>query len=312
MPELPDLVYIRESLDRDLYGLRITSADVAEPIVLRMLDGSSAEDALVGHVLGHTSRRGPFLLLDTDGPHIAIHSMLTGRVLVRPQGGKAIAHRRLSLSLENGTTLDYGDKQRMGKFYVGTPEEMATVPGFATQGIDLLSPQLSIDHLREALRRRRQVRVALMDQSMLSYLGNAYADEVLFAAGVHPKAGTHTLDDSAVERLYGAIVSVLRDAIAHICETALRLDTIVRDHVQVRNRKGLPCPRCGTKIRRASVYGFDTFFCPRCQPEPGSSFIRWGTLPGEPAAEANAEVAIAGDRPPGTPSDEAGVDRSTG
>jgi formamidopyrimidine-DNA glycosylase len=112
------------------------------------------------------------------------------------------------------------------------------------------------------------VRVFLMDQTALSAIGNAYADEILFAARLHPKTGCHQLSAVQGERLYRAVREVLAWGAAEVEAAGEPLEAKVRGHLKVRNRKGEPCPACGTPIRRAGVLGYDAFFCPRCQATP--------------------------------------------
>ena len=127
-----------------------------------------------------------------------------------------------------------------------------------------------------------------MDQALISAVGNAYADEILFAAGLHPKTRCHELSDPEVARFHAAIVETLRLGIEEVERAARPVEIKVRDHMKVRNRKGEPCPVCGTTIRRAAVLGYDTFFCPSCQPERGGRGIPWTSIarPQAPPAAA--------------------------
>ncbi|MFT7520747.1 MAG: formamidopyrimidine-DNA glycosylase, partial [Kiritimatiellia bacterium] len=110
-------------------------------------------------------------------------------------------------------------------------------------------------------------------------LGNAYADEVLFAAGLHPKTRCNKVDEQQAVRLHGALVQVLTAAIAEIERRQPDLDVKVRDFLKVRNRKGEPCSTCGGRIRTAGVRGHDAFFCPTCQPDStGRAFVDWRKL----------------------------------
>src|SRR5262249_17818925 len=106
-----------------------------------------------------------------------------------------------------------------------------------------------------------------MDKAALDSMGNAYADEVLFESGFHPKTRVRELSDAELDHLHDAIAKVIRHATDEIARRKPPIDEKVRDFLKVRNRHGEPCPRCGGKIRRAGVHGHDAFFCPTCQPE---------------------------------------------
>ncbi len=109
----------------------------------------------------------------------------------------------------------------------------------------------------------------------LSAIGNAYADEILFAAGIHPKTFCYSLSAEERRKLYQSITGVIAWAVAEVRRAAQPIEVKVRDHVRVRNRKDEPCPVCGTKIRCAGVLGYDAFFCPTCQPATRKQQIPW-------------------------------------
>ena len=149
------------------------------------------------------------------------------------------------------------------------------MPGLATVGVDVLDARRSRRAAFRALagKRKDQVKVFLMDKSALDAMGNAYADEVLFEARIHPKTFVRSLSDGEIDRLHDAIVKVLREARAEVARAQPPIDEKVRDFLKVRNRHGEPCPRCGAKIRKAGVHGHDAFFCPECQPDVRGSAI---------------------------------------
>jgi formamidopyrimidine-DNA glycosylase len=113
----------------------------------------------------------------------------------------------------------------------------------------------------------------------LDSIGNAYADEILFAARIHPKTFVGTLTEAEWEELYRAIRDVMTEGQRKVAEAGQPIHVKVRDHMRIRNRKGLPCPRCGSIIRREGVRGYDVFFCPTCQPVRRRVFIDWTKLP---------------------------------
>lgn len=282
MPELPDLQYIVRVLGPAIAGRRITGASVKEPVVIRTLLASpdglplGFASALEGRVFGELRRHGPFLAFDMDDRLLVVHCMLAGRLQHAPRSAKPLAHLCFSLSLDDGSRLSYGDEKRMGKVYVTSPGATAAIPGFDTQGIDVVSEAFTFEAFEALIRgRRQQARVFLMDQAALSAIGNAYADEILFAAGIHPKTPCSSLSAQERRKLYDSIRSVLAWGIAEVAKAGQPIEVKVRDHMKVRNRKDQPCPACGATIRRAGVLGYDSFFCPRCQPARKPQKIPW-------------------------------------
>jgi formamidopyrimidine-DNA glycosylase len=271
MPELPDLVRLEKTLRPLLTGKQIREVVVRDPIVLRVaVPSASAAELLAGRIVGEIRRHGPFLVFGLPPVEMIIHFMLAGRLQLGTPEGRGRSSRDLCFTLhfEGGASLRYLDERRMGKVYLVPEGRYADVPGFETQGVDVLSEEFTLERFRSLIAGRRcQVRVFLMDQSALSAIGNAYADEILFAARLHPKTGCHRIGEQEVQRLYSSVGQVLRWGIQEVEKAAAPLEAKVRSHLRVRNRKGEPCPVCGTTIRRVGVLGYDAFFCPRCQPE---------------------------------------------
>jgi formamidopyrimidine-DNA glycosylase len=294
MPELPDLVHIEKVLSASLPGDKLATVSVREPIVLRVAVAEGFAEALRGGTLRGVRRHGPFLVLSFPPQELIVHFMLTGRFRLSEasaggEGGRGAAGERgladagqpaarpvrnasglcFTLRFASGRALEYLDDRRMGKVYLVREGETDGIPGFRTQGLDVLSGDFTLEAFRRLVSgRRQQVRVFLMDQTALSAIGNAYADEILFAARLHPKTGCHQLSAEEVERLYRAVREVLAWGIGEVEAAGEPLEAKVRGHMQVRGRKGQPCPVCGTPIRRAGVLGYDAFFCPRCQATP--------------------------------------------
>jgi formamidopyrimidine-DNA glycosylase len=285
VPELPDLCYIVERLSPRVVGRRIEAVSVKEPIVIRMLlpGAGGFTDALPGRTILGLVRRGPFLTFTLTGDaELIVHCMLAGRLQMAPpaaqvakgaQGAKGpikakpLGHLCFALDLDNGSRLSYGDDKRMGKVYLLAAGRHEAIPGYREQGVDITSPEFTWERFERLIQgRRHQARVFLMDQSALSAIGNAYADEILFAAGIHPKTSCKDLVEARRRKLYDAIRSVMVWAIDEVRRADQPIEVKVRDHVRVRNRKDEPCPVCGTRIRRAGVLGYDSFFCPKCQP----------------------------------------------
>ncbi len=273
MPELPDLVRIEALLSERLSGARITSVRVQNPIVLRSLGGGAADSFLVGAVIEQISLRGPFVVFSLSGERlIIVHPMLAGRFSLDGAFKKALC---LLVGTDRGD-LGYHDDRQMGKVYLARVGQEGKIPKFADQGIDVLSPEFDAARLDALMgKTRKQVRVFLMDQTQLSSIGNAYADEILFAAGIHPKTTCNQLSVEDRSKLHDSIVQTLRWGIHEVERAAAPLHEKVRGHMKVRNRKGEACPKCGATIRRESVLGHDTFFCPQCQPPTRRSFIDW-------------------------------------
>ncbi|MCA9669268.1 MAG: endonuclease VIII [Myxococcales bacterium] len=287
MPERPDLEYVVPRLHEEVVGRTIEGAEVLNPVVMRLAVQGAANELLSGRRIEDVTRRAHFvrLALKTTkkqraagaAGEIIVSPMLAGRFEIKDKGQKRRADVALVLALDDGRELRYRDDRQMGKVYVIARDDHDKVPGFSAEGVDVLGEAFTRERFRElAAKRRDQVRVFLMDKAAIDSLGNAYADEVLFAAGIHPKTFVRKLSPEQIDMLHDAIVEVIDSACKEIARRAPPLDEKVRDFLKVRRRHGDPCPRCGAKIRRAGVRGYDAYFCPSCQPDGrGSSIVDW-------------------------------------
>ena len=300
MPELPDLVHVEAGLRAAVVGKRIAAARTGDPTVLRVMVTDPFPAALVGRTLEGVERRGHFMRFALDGDLVlVINAMLVGRYRLVPPGSETGKKdpRSLALALvfEDAPELHYLDDKRMGKVYVARAADEQTIPIYGQLGVDLLSPAFTRDAFVALIARRRdQVRAFLMDKRALASIGNAYADEILFAARIHPKTFCPKLAPPEIDALYEAIPRVLAEAIAEIRRRHEPVEVKVRDFLAVRGRDGKPCRVCGTTIRAVRIGDGDACFCPHCQRETRKLFVNWTKLNDAPTASARTKRS----RPP--------------
>lgn len=281
MPERPDLEYVVPVLRDALRGARLAGFRAPAPVVLRLAVPGDPAAVLVGRAVEDVARRGPFVRLLLDGDvEIAVHPMLAGRFRVDDAAARAPGDLAVALALEDGRELRYRDDVSMGKFWVLPKGDLARVPGLADIGDDVLSEAFTRERFRALARKRRdQVKSFLLDHAALDTLGNAYADETLWAARLHPKARVRELSPEQLDTLHDAIVDTLTRARDEIARRKPPTDEKLRDFLNVRGRKGDPCPRCGTRIRTCGLNGHDAYFCPTCQPDvKGRGLVDWRKL----------------------------------
>ena len=280
MPERPDLDYQLPILQREVVGRTVSSLHVHAPVLVRRLVEGSLEDHLVGATFTQVERRAHFLIFSANTSpalELAVHPMLAGRFQLVPEGRRRTKDTGLCVGLGDGRELRYRDVKKMGKIYLARPEQRSSIPGLAKVGVDVLSDAFTLACFKAlAAKRRDQVKLFLLDKSVLDAFGNAYADEALFAAGIHPKARVRELSPEQLARLHSAMITVLQEACAEVRRRDPGLSEKVRDFLKVRNRKGEPCTVCGNPIRVAGVRGYDAFFCATCQPDhKGRTFVSW-------------------------------------
>ena len=272
MPELPDLLYIVSVLREALPGDPVSAERVREPVVMRFAVRGNLS-LLLGRPLQQIFRRSHFLVFRFEGLDLAVNPMLAGRFRLARTGDPDEGSLAFALAFGE-TELRYLDDKKMGKAYLIANDDWQAIPGMQTGGIDILSPEFSRERFVSLLRHRRdQVRMFLLDKKALDSLGNAYADEVLFEAGIHPKTFCRSLSHDDGVRLHDAIVNVMNEAVKEVARRKEPIDVKVRDFLKVRRKE--TCPRCGGKLRTAGVNGMDSWFCPHCQPATRAGFVDW-------------------------------------
>ena len=283
MPELPDLLYIRDYLRKEIVGKTIASATVEQPVVIRLCIPGPLESVIAGKRIDAVNFRGPFLRFQlAERIEMIVNLMLAGSLQHQRAGDKAAGYGCCSFHLDDGTRLNLCDEKRMAKLYVTRAGEYSLIPKYSSRGVDVLSSAFTPDVFRTlaAKHARKQVRVFVNDQSILSAIGNAYADEILFDARIHPKTFVGKLGTEDLERLFASIVSVLHWGASEVARARKGIHVKVRDHMKVRNRHGEKCYRCGATVRREGVRGHDVYFCPSCQQATRKLFIDWKTTRG--------------------------------
>ncbi len=271
MPELPELEVVCEVLQRRVVGQVITEVLVRPPggaIVVRDLTGAGFEATLTGAAISSVARRGKFLVFSLQGKgeplYLAVNHKLSGRLQLASKGEKLRPKTHVIFSLEDGRQLRYFDHKQMGQLYL--TRDLAAVPGYAEQGPEAL--EISLDDFRRRLKPHRgDIKGVLTLASFAAGIGNAYADEILWAARLHPYRKTNTLTSEEVVRLYAALRTTLLDAVGKVRqEMGEAIETEPRGFFAVHMKAGQPCPRCGTPVSEVSANQRITNFCRTCQP----------------------------------------------
>ncbi|MGO1404626.1 bifunctional DNA-formamidopyrimidine glycosylase/DNA-(apurinic or apyrimidinic site) lyase [Agrococcus casei] len=287
MPELPEVEVVRLGLLPAVTDAVIASVEVFDERSLARHDGDSSmfEAALVGRVMQAPRRRGKFLWVPLVSPAqpgeaLVVHLGMSGQVLIREVGASPDRHVRIRFVVHSADGNEYeirfADQRIFGGMAVrpvdddGVPDQVQHI------ALDPLDARFDAEDVARRLRRRRQsVKAALLDQQLLSGIGNIYADEALWRARLHYLTPGQRLRRPRALELLGHVQDVLEKALA---EGGTSFDAMYVDvngqsgyfahSLNAYGRGGEPCPRCGTDIRRVPFGGRSSHFCPRCQRPP--------------------------------------------
>jgi formamidopyrimidine-DNA glycosylase len=273
MPELPEVETVRRTLTPAI-GARIAAVwDSGLPLHMKRRPPRKKLQALVGAKITEVRRHGKYLLVDTDRPEsLLVHLGMTGRLCIHKKREPRATHTHLVLDL-GARELRFADPRRFGQLDVFLREKEREHPALAVLGPDALVHGVDPEALLAVARKRRRttLKAFLLDQSVLAGVGNIYASEALWRAGLRPTTRAQRLTGERARRLADAIREVLANALENGGTT---LSDFVAadgaagenaDFLWVYDRAGQPCPRCKGLIRRSVLQGRATYFCPTCQ-----------------------------------------------
>ncbi len=267
MPEAPELEVVKDFLSDIVVGVKIDAASVLKPSVLRSLCGDIAED-MPGRAFEGVERRGKFILLRISGGRLlSINPMLTGALQYCEPKRRVYKRTCLIISLANGNELRYIDDKQMGMVYYIDEGQMAEIPRLHEQGPDVLD-DFTFEEFKDGLKRfHGEIKGVLTRGRVISGIGNAWSDEILFAAQIYPFKRRKALSEDELRRLYEQSRQVVTDAIPMVRETVgTDIHLKARNSLLVHNRGGKPCPRCGNAISQITANKRITSYCRRCQP----------------------------------------------
>lgn len=267
MPELPEIETIRTSLAINI-GASITSIDVKRVDIMRREDFPPEE--LYGQAITEIRRRGKYLaFLLGNGLFMVVHLGMSGRLYMQPENEEISApHVHFIVYLDNGRKLLYQDARRFGGIWLCRDTESI----FALMGVEPLSGQFSSSYLAKIAQNRKvAIKTLLLNQQLISGIGNIYADESLFAAGIRGDRPAGSLTLAEIKRLHLAIVKVLKKSIQERGTTfrdfrdGFNQRGNFQNSLQVYGKDKQSCAVCGGIIKKEKIGGRSSHFCERCQ-----------------------------------------------
>ena len=277
MPELPEVETIKEDLRGLVVGSAIESAEVLDPALVEQPSTGEFVRHLGGVRISGARRRAKHLIVELDsGDALVLQLKIGGQLLLVPPVAQPKTALMLVLGLDGERRLFLRDQTGFTRARLLDGEELEA--RLSSLGPEPFGENFAAGYLREAIgRRRAQLKPLLLDQKVVSGVGNIYADEILYDARLHPRRKANTLSGEEWEALYASIRANLAAGIEHR-GTTVRLYRDVLDrpgehqnYLRVFEKHGRPCPRgCGGEVVRETVGGRPTHYCPACQPEDGS------------------------------------------
>ena len=262
MPELPDVEIFRQYLDATSLHQTIETVDIKAGDMLKGISGKKLKERLQNKQFTSSHRHGKYLFaeLENDG-WLVLHFGMTGFLKYFKNPEKRPDHVRLCIEFSKGYHLAYDCRRKLGEIgFTEVPKDFIREKGL---GPDVMDPDLDLYSYKKILSKSRgAVKGALMNQGMLAGVGNVYADEILFQAGIHPKTKVNALKEKTLERLFRVMIeNVLPTAIDRRADPSQFPDSYIIPH----RKKGASCPKCRSVLHQVKVSGRTTYLCPKCQ-----------------------------------------------
>jgi formamidopyrimidine-DNA glycosylase len=276
MPELPEVETVRRSLEPVILHQPIKRVDVHYERILQHVSVQDFRDLLTGNQFLQISRRGKYLIFSLENDwELVAHLRMTGRLIfVSDTQIPLEKHTSVVFDLGSAGALRFEDVRKFATIDLVPKGDYEQIKGLHTLGVEPLSPEFSLSVFQELLEgRSTKIKGLLLDQTKIAGLGNIYADESLFMAGIHPERPACSLTSQEQQLLHSAIREVLTLAIENQgttlrdYRTGYGLEGSFQNKLLIYGKKGEECPRCKAKLEHRKVAGRTSHFCPSCQRE---------------------------------------------
>jgi formamidopyrimidine-DNA glycosylase len=275
MPELPEVEHVVRALRRSVLGRQIVASEVHLAKLIAPTSASVFNRKLKNARIDSIGRRGKYILIELDSDRVlAVHLRMTGKFVVLTPDDPLPPHAHAIFYLDDERRLVFRDQRQFGVMKLLERSQVIETKGIKELAPEPFSDDFSVAYLKETLARsRRTLKTLLLDQTRVLGLGNIYAAEALFRAGINPFNVSTELSSRRVERLHQAIRDVLRAAVSGNSTRRINLENpngfsygeAFGKVWQVYEREGEPCFKCRSRIRRLTHGGRSTYWCPKCQ-----------------------------------------------
>lgn len=272
MPELPEVETVRKGLEKLVVGKTIKEVTILWPRIIEAPVVEIFESQLIGQTIEKMERRGKFLIFKLTNYDMISHLRMEGKYETHDTEDQRDKHTHVIFTFTDGSELRYLDVRKFGRMVLVDKDQGTNYKGILALGPEPIPSQFKLNEFRSGLKKHHKaIKPLLLDQRLVTGLGNIYVDEALWEAKIYPEQPADTLKPKEVERLYDAIIDVLGRAVEAGGTTirsylnALGEAGTFQISLNVYGQTNHPCPRCGTPIKKIKVAQRGTHFCPKCQ-----------------------------------------------
>lgn len=272
MPELPEVETVRRTLNNLIKGKKIRSVDVFYEKMIRGISPTDFVKTLENRRIEGIDRYGKYLIFNLGDISLISHLRMEGKYFIKNTLENKAKHEHIIFYFEDGDTLRYNDTRKFGTMDIVKTSDVYKNSPITKLGLEPFHPKMTLPYLKEKMRKKTiAIKSALLDQTILTGLGNIYVDEVLFLSGLHPEEPANSLTDKQYQKIIENSVKVLNKAIK-LGGTTIRSYTSslgvtgrFQNVLFVHTKNDEPCQICFTTIEKIKVNGRGTYYCPKCQ-----------------------------------------------
>lgn len=274
MPELPEVETVRNVLKKKIINKKIAKIDIYYDKIIKEISVAEFKDKMIDETIIDIGRIGKYLIIKGKINSIIIHLRMEGKLFYYEKEKELTKHDHIVFTFTDKTTLIYNDTRKFGTMNISKTENILENKGIAKQGIEANSDDLNLKYLKQKIKGKKQaIKQTLLDQTIISGLGNIYVDEVLFASKVSPFLPTNQITDNQLKAIIKNCKIIIDKAILNKGTTIKSFAVSEEDEgefqgqLQIYGRKGKKCKRCNTIIEKGKIGGRGTHYCPQCQGE---------------------------------------------
>ena len=271
MPEIAEVETVRNTLKKQILKKRIEKIKILYP---KMIESNlkEFETTLVGKSFDDILRKGKWLIFQIGDFYLISHLRMEGKYFIKPKDEEIAKHEHVIFFLNDGSTLRYHDTRKFGRMKLLKKEDLYNCEEIKKQGLEPDDINLNANYLLDKFKGKRlPIKTTLLDQTIISGLGNIYADEVLFKSGIDPLKVTNKINKEEASQICKSSKDIIEKAM-ELGGTTIRSYTSslgvtghYQDYLMVHKRENQKCLKCGSTIKRIKVGGRSTYFCPKCQ-----------------------------------------------
>ena len=272
MPEKPEVVTVAKKLKPRLIDRTIKNCNVYWDNIIAYPTSDEFKKKIISQKIHNITTRGKFIVLELDDYHLLIHLRMEGKFFFRGELDKIAKHEHVEFKLDNAVSMRYHDVRKFGKMYLFNKDETFNVKPLSELGKEFYDDTLTKDYLHERLSKLKvPIKTALLDQSIITGIGNIYDDEILFMSKINPNRKANKITLNECQKIIDNTRTILNKAI-ELGGTTIKSFTsdegvhgLFQNELLVHGKGGTPCPVCGNILEKTRIGGRGTYYCSKCQ-----------------------------------------------